>query len=46
MATLDTALNNAISGMSKSDLDTYTQDNVNNVQSTLTNNFANAIAQS
>lgn len=46
MATLDTALNNAISGMSSSELNTYTQDNVNNVQSTLTNNFANAFAQS
>jgi hypothetical protein len=46
MGSLDTALNNAISGMSKSELDTYVADNTAKVQDSLTNNFANAFGQS
>lgn len=46
MATLDSALNNAITGMSRSELDTYVTDNTAKVQDSLTNNFANAFGQS
>lgn len=44
MATLDTALNNALSGMSSSELRTYQQTNASDVQNSLANNFANAFA--